>query len=77
MTKRDTKPSVRIGVSSCLLGQNVRYDGEHKRDSFITNALTHYFEFVPVCPEVSIGLGVPRPPIQLRGKLEAARVVSV
>ncbi|MDH3691379.1 MAG: DUF523 and DUF1722 domain-containing protein, partial [Gammaproteobacteria bacterium] len=60
-----------------LLGQNVRYDGEHKRDSFITNALTHYFEFVPVCPEVSIGLGVPRPPIQLRGKLEAARVVSV
>jgi len=58
---------IRIGISSCLLGQRVRYDSNHKHDSYITGTLGQYFEFVPVCPEVAIGLGVPRPPIQLAG----------
>ena len=56
---------IRIGVSSCLLGQPVRYDGGHKKNTFITHSLAHYFEFVPVCHEAAIGLGVPRPPIRL------------
>ena len=58
---------IRLGISSCLLGQKVRYDGNHQRDGYITLTLRKYFEFVPVCPEVAIGLGVPRPPIRLVG----------
>jgi uncharacterized protein YbgA (DUF1722 family)/uncharacterized protein YbbK (DUF523 family) len=56
---------VRIGVSSCLLGQKVRYDGGHKRDSFIADLLARFVEFVPVCPEMEIGLGAPRDSIHL------------
>lgn len=54
-----------IGISACLLGQNVRYDGGHKRDSYITGTLSEYFDFQPFCPEVEIGLGTPRPTIHL------------
>lgn len=54
-----------IGISSCLLGQLVRFDGGHKHDSYITGTLGRYFEFYPFCPEVEIGLGVPRPAIHL------------
>ncbi len=54
-----------VGVSSCLLGDPVRYDGGHKRHSWITGTLGRYFEFRPFCPEVDIGLGVPRKPIRL------------
>ncbi|MGB5178402.1 MAG: DUF523 and DUF1722 domain-containing protein [Gammaproteobacteria bacterium] len=53
-------------VSSCLLGMNVRYDGNSKHDSFISSVLIKYFDLFPVCPEVAIGMGVPCPPIQLR-----------
>ncbi len=56
---------IRIGVSSCLLGQKVRYDGGHKRDSFIADLLARFVEFVPVCPEMEIGLGAPRDSIHL------------
>ena len=49
-----------IGISSCLLGQNVRYDGGHKKDAYITGTLSEYFEFHTFCPEVGIGLGTPR-----------------
>lgn len=70
-------PSIRLGISSCLLGQKVRYDGNHKHDRFITGTLGKYFEFVPVCPEVAIGLGVPRPPIRLVGDRSAPRAVGV
>jgi len=61
----DAGKSVRIGISSCLLGQKVRYDGGHKRDRFVTDVLEPFVEWVPVCPEVEIGLGVPRPTIRL------------
>ena len=54
-----------IGISSCLLGEQVRFDGGHKRDAYIVGTLSAYFEFHPYCPEVAIGLGVPRPSIQL------------
>lgn len=56
---------VRIAVSACLLGEAVRYDGGHRRDNYVTDALGHVFELVPECPEVGIGLGVPRPKIRL------------
>ena len=68
---------IRLGISSCLLGQKVRYDGNHQRDGYITLTLRKYFEFVPVCPEVAIGLGVPRPPIRLVGSPAAPRAVGV
>lgn len=58
---------IRIGISACLLGEKVRFDGNHKLDRYICDTLGHYFLFVPVCPEVAIGLGVPRPTIRLEG----------
>jgi uncharacterized protein YbgA (DUF1722 family)/uncharacterized protein YbbK (DUF523 family) len=63
--RQPSRGELRVGVSSCLLGQNVRYDGGHKRDSLITGALSQFMTFVPVCPEVEMGLPVPRPPIRL------------
>jgi uncharacterized protein YbbK (DUF523 family) len=54
-----------IGISSCLLGEQVRFDGGHKRDAYIVGTLSEYFEFHPFCPEVAIGLGIPRPTIHL------------
>ena len=57
--------SLRIGVSACLLGEEVRYNGGHKRDAFLTDVLGQYVEWVPVCPEVEIGLGTPRPAMRL------------
>ncbi len=56
---------IRLGISSCLLGAPVRYDGRHQRNSYIVDVLSRNFELVSICPEVSIGMGVPRPPIQL------------
>ncbi|MBT2971951.1 MAG: DUF523 and DUF1722 domain-containing protein [Candidatus Thiodiazotropha sp. (ex Ctena orbiculata)] len=66
-----------IGVSACLLGHNVRYDGGHKRDSFIAEILGREVEFLPVCPEAAIGLGVPRPMIHLVGDPRQPRLVGV
>ncbi|HEX7928957.1 MAG TPA: DUF523 and DUF1722 domain-containing protein [bacterium] len=68
---------LRIGISSCLLGENVRWDGNTKRNDYILGSLTQYFEFVPVCPEMAIGLGVPREPIRLVGSPTAPRVLGV
>jgi uncharacterized protein YbgA (DUF1722 family)/uncharacterized protein YbbK (DUF523 family) len=56
---------IRIGVSSCLLGNEVRFDGGHKRDEFLLNTLGHFVEFVPICPEMDIGLGTPRETLRL------------
>jgi uncharacterized protein YbbK (DUF523 family)/uncharacterized protein YbgA (DUF1722 family) len=61
----DELPRPRIGVSSCLLGERVRYDGGHKRDAFVTDTLGPYVDWVPVCPELEVGLGVPRDPLHL------------
>ncbi len=57
--------SIRIGISQCLLGEPVRYDGGHKHDRFLTDTLGQFFEWVPVCPEVELGMGTPREAIQL------------
>ena len=66
-----------VGVSGCLLGLEVRYDGGHKHDRYLTGVLGRYFEFVPYCPEALAGLGVPRPPIRLTGRPDAPRAVRV
>lgn len=66
----------KIGVSSCLLGNPVRWNGGHKRDSFIVDTLGQFVEFVPVCPEVECGLGVPRETLRLVGDPENPRLVT-
>lgn len=66
-----------VGISQCLLGSGVRYDGGHKHDHYITGTLGKYFEFVAVCPELAIGLGVPREPIRLVGTAKTPRAVGV
>ena len=70
------QPRIRIGVSSCLLGEAVRYDGGHKRDP-IVRSLGRFAEWVPVCPELEAGLGVPRPPMRLVRNGERVRIVEV
>jgi uncharacterized protein YbbK (DUF523 family) len=65
----------RIGISACLLGQEVRYDGGHKRDAFLTEVLGRYVAWVPVCPEVELGMGTPRPPIRLERRSGEIRLV--
>ena len=57
--------TIRVGISSCLLGEEVRWDGGHKRDRFLTDELAPYVEWVAVCPEVEIGMGTPRETVQL------------
>lgn len=59
-----------------MLGQKVRYDGQHKRDDFLTEVLDPFTEWVPVCPELELGLGVPRPPIRLVGRVDSPRLVA-
>lgn len=65
-----------IGISSCLLGEAVRYDGGHKFDAYINETLSRYFDFAPMCPETAIGLGVPRPTIQLMEREGSVRAIS-
>ena len=60
-----SEEAIRIGVSSCLLGAKVRFDGGHKRSDFLVDTLGSFVEFVPVCPEVELGLGVPRETLRL------------
>jgi uncharacterized protein YbgA (DUF1722 family)/uncharacterized protein YbbK (DUF523 family) len=68
---------IRLGVSACLLGQEVRFDGGHQWDRFITDTLGNYVEFVPVCPEVECGLGVPREAMRLVGDPATPRLMTV
>jgi len=70
------RKQIRIGVSSCLLGMKVRYDGGHKEDSFVHHTLAQYVEFIPVCPEVDIGLGTPRETIRLEGDPSDPRLIA-
>ncbi len=67
---------IRLGISACLLGEEVRYDGGHKLDRYLTDTLGRYVEYVPVCPEVEAGFGVPREAMHLEGDLNAPRLVT-
>ena len=70
------EPLLRLGVSACLLGDEVRYNGGHSRDDFVAGALDRWVEWRPVCPEVEIGLGTPRETMRLTGSLEAPRLTA-
>src|SRR6266545_4616598 len=70
------RAKLRLGVSACLLGQEVRWDGAHKRDALIVDVLGRSVQWVPVCPEVEVGMGVPREPIRLEGDPAAPRLVG-
>jgi len=67
---------ITIGVSACLLGEHVRYDGGHKHDRYITDTLGTYFSFVPVCPEVECGLPIPREAMRLEGDPLSPRLMT-
>jgi uncharacterized protein YbgA (DUF1722 family)/uncharacterized protein YbbK (DUF523 family) len=67
---------IRIGVSACLLGQPVRFDGSHKHDRYLTGTLGEYLDFVPVCPEVEAGFPVPRETFRLVGDPENPRFMT-
>ncbi|MCK8600933.1 YbgA family protein [Desulfoferrobacter suflitae] len=67
---------IRLGISTCLLGEPVRYDGGHKLDRFLRDTLGQYVEYLPVCPEVECGLGIPRESMHLEGDPQAPRLIT-
>ncbi|MDJ0784603.1 MAG: DUF523 and DUF1722 domain-containing protein [Desulfosarcinaceae bacterium] len=67
---------LKIGISACLLGQNVRWNGGHALNRFVAHTLGHFVSFVPVCPEMECGLGTPRETLRLVGSVEAPRLVT-
>ncbi|MDD4018309.1 MAG: DUF523 and DUF1722 domain-containing protein [Kiritimatiellae bacterium] len=66
-----------VGISACLFGEKVRYDGGHKRDAYLTDTLGTYFDYVPVCPEVGCGLPVPRESMHLVGTPAQNRLIGI
>lgn len=73
----DSQPSrIPVGISACLLGEKVRYDGQHKRSAYCEQVLSQYFDFRPFCPEMAIGLGAPRPIIRLTGQPSELRAIQ-
>ncbi|UCD64883.1 MAG: DUF523 and DUF1722 domain-containing protein [Candidatus Zixiibacteriota bacterium] len=74
--RRKTDDRIKIGISTCLLGQKVRFDGGHKHDRYITDMLGQYFRFLPVCPELEIGMGVPREAVRLEGSADSPQMVG-
>lgn len=68
---------IRLGVSSCLLGHEVRFDGGHKRSRFVTDLLGRFVEWVPVCPEVEVGMATPRPAMRLVGGDNDVRMLEI
>lgn len=67
---------IKLGISFCLLGAEVRWNGGHTKDRFLTDIFGEYVDYVPVCPEVEIGLGIPREPLRLVGVPEAPRLMT-
>lgn len=75
MTMND-EARIRLGVSSCLLGNRTRYDGEHARDAVVTETLALRFDLVAVCPEEELGMGTPRETVDLWGEAAAPRMLG-
>ena len=71
----DPRP-LRIGVSSCVIGEEVRWNGGHSRQRYLTDMLGPFVEYVPVCPEVEVGMGVPRPTVRLVREGETIRMID-
>ena len=72
-----TPAPLRLGISRCLLGDEVRFDGGHKKDHFLTEVLGRHVEWIPVCPEVEAGLGTPREAMRLMGDPQHPRLVTI
>ena len=72
--KKDGK--IRVGISACLLGEKVRFDSGHKHDRYLTDTLGQFFSFVPVCPEIEVGMGVPRETVNLQGSVESPSMIG-
>ena len=70
------KEKIKIGISSCLLGEEVRWDGDHKHDQYVRDVLGSYFDYVSICPEVDLGMGVPRETVALYGTLENPKMIT-
>lgn len=78
----DTDPEhsetkIPVAISSCLLGHEVRYDGGHKHNGYITQSLSAYFDYLPFCPEAAVGMGIPREPIRLVDTAAGVRALGV
>jgi uncharacterized protein YbgA (DUF1722 family)/uncharacterized protein YbbK (DUF523 family) len=71
-----SRETIRVGVSACLLGQEVRHDGGHKHRRYLTGVLAEHFVLVPVCPEVEVGMGTPRETVRLEGDPAAPRMIA-
>ena len=69
-------PTIRLGISTCLLGERVRFDGGHKLDRYLTGTIGFFVEWVPVCPEVEMGLPIPRESLRLVGERENPRLIA-
>jgi len=69
-------PRLRVGVSSCLLGEKVRYNGGHKRNAFVVDTLSAWCDWIPVCPEFEMGLGAPRESLRLVGEAASPRLIA-
>lgn len=69
-------PEIRVGVSACLLGDEVRYNGGHARDRYVVDTLAEHFTFVKVCPEEEVGMGTPRPTVRLEGHRDDPRMIE-
>ena len=67
---------IKIGVSSCLIGEKVRWNGDHKQNRYVKDTLSKYFEYVPVCPEVEMGMGTPRETVALYGDPEKPKMIG-
>lgn len=67
---------IRIGVSSCLIGEKVRWNGDHKQNRYVKDILSNYFEYVSVCPEVEVGMGTPRETVALYGNPDKPKMIS-
>lgn len=76
MNSKLTQKPLRVGVSSCLLGEKVRFDGGHKRNDFLTEVLSAFVEWVPVCPEFELGLGIPREALHLENCQGEIRLIQ-
>jgi uncharacterized protein YbgA (DUF1722 family)/uncharacterized protein YbbK (DUF523 family) len=76
MERGRTTEKIRLGVSACLLGEAVRYDGGHKLNRFLADTLGQYVQYIPVCPEVECGLGVPRESMHLEGNPDSPRLIT-
>ncbi|MCX7821958.1 MAG: DUF523 and DUF1722 domain-containing protein [Syntrophobacterales bacterium] len=75
VTPKDVE-KIKLGVSACLLGHKFRYDGTHQRDPFVADVLGPFVEYIPVCPEVECGLGIPREAMRLEGNSSSPRLVT-